>query len=80
MGGRVLGRQHDAARHFVQAMDDAGPFRVPGFQGSQVMEQRVDERARAHAGPGVTYEAGRLVEHDQVIVLEQDVERDRFRE
>ena len=43
---------------------------------SAVGEQRVDEGAVGVAGGGVDDQAGRLVDDDQVLVLEQHVERD----
>jgi hypothetical protein len=41
-------------------------------------EQGVDQRTTFGAARGVDDEAGRLVDDDEVLVLEDDVERDVF--
>ena len=61
-------------------MDDARPrLAADAAQIRDVMEQRVDERARRVAGAGMHDHAGRLVQHGDVGVLVQDLERQRLR-
>src|SRR6056297_540528 len=43
-----------------------------------MMQQRVDQSARGTAGGRVHDHAGRLVDHDQVVILVHHVERDGF--
>ena len=43
-----------------------------------VMKQRVEHRAGRVAGAGMHHQAGRLVQHQQVFVLVDDVQVDRF--
>ena len=52
----------------------SSPCSVPELVG--VREQRVHERARPVALRGMHDQPGRLGEHDHVLVLEADVERD----
>ena len=58
-------------------MDDAGPRDAADaaqFPGA-MMQQCVDERVFLVAGGGMHDESGGLVEHEQGLVLEQNVER-----
>ena len=43
-----------------------------------MMDQRVDQRAGPVAGAGMDDEPGRLVDDDELVVLVEDVERDRL--
>ena len=75
-----LGDDHDAAGVLVEAVDDARPLDAAdaGKAGAAMVDQRVDQRAGPVAGAGMDDEAGRLVDDDQVVVLVEDVERDRL--
>ena len=52
---------------------------IPARLGPQCAKQRVDERAVRVAGRRMHDHAGRLVDDDQMRILEADVERDRLR-
>lgn len=43
-----------------------------------MMEQGVDERSSCRTGPGVNDHSGRLIHHDDVFVLIEDVDRYLF--
>ena len=58
---------HDAG---ARDAADAGQLR------SAVVKQRVDQRAALGSAGRMNHEAGRLVDDDEVLVLEDDVERD----
>ena len=76
----VLGDDHDAGRAAVEPVDDAGPqFAADAAQVVDVVQQRVDQRAVRVARRRVHHHAGRLVDDDDVGVLEEDVERQRLR-
>ena len=76
----VLGHDQDAAHLLVQAMDDARAAHPAdaGKAGAAMRQERVDERAvrmprcRMHDDPGG------LDQHDQVLVLEDHLERHRL--
>ena len=60
-------------------MHDAGPqLAADAAQVGDVMQQRVDQRARRVAGAGVHDHARRLVDDDDIRVLVQDLERRRL--
>ena len=77
MGAVVLGRDHDAADLAVEPVDDARPQHAAdaGQAGAAMGQQRVDQRAVGMAGRRVDDQAGGLDQHDQVLVLEQDLQR-----
>ena len=71
------GDHHQAGRVLVEAVDDA---RTPhaadaGERRAAMMDERVDQRARPVAGAGMHHETRRLVDDDQMFVLEHDGER-----
>ncbi len=78
MGAVVLGHHHQAGGVLVEPMNDAGPLDAadPGQAVAAMGDQRVDQRAAGMPRRRVHDEARRLVEHDQRIVLVDDVERD----
>ena len=80
VGAVVLGDHHEPARVLVEAMDDARPQHpADARQAAGAMRQeRVDQRAAGMARRRMDHEAGRLVEHQEMRVLVQDVERDRL--
>ena len=71
----------EAARVLVEAMHDAGPPDAadPGEARAAMRQQRVDKRPLGIAGSRMHDHSGRLVDDDQVRVLEADIERDRLR-
>lgn len=62
----------------VEPMDDAraGDPADAAELATAVMEQRIDECAFGMSGRGVNHHPGRFVEDEQVIVLEENVQRD----
>src|SRR6185437_4302403 len=76
-----LGDDHQPARILVEAMHDAGPRHPADAREALAAmgDQRIDESSLPVAGAGVHDEAGRLVDHDQRVVLVEDVERDLLR-
>ncbi len=81
MGSLGLGSNHDTGSKLVEAVDNAGPLHAAdaGQLSLAMMEQGVDQRAIPAAGRRMDGHAGRLVDDDEVFVLEQDIERDVFR-
>ena len=75
----VLGDDHQARRAAVEPMDDARPLlAADAAQVVDMVEQGVDERAARVARGRVHDHAGRLVHDDQVVVLVDDRQRERF--
>lgn len=78
LGGLRL-RHHDAATGiFVEAMDDPRAFYPadPGQFSLAVVEEGIDEGAVWGAGGGMDHESASLVDHQEVIIFEDDLERD----
>src|SRR5579864_1132760 len=75
---RVVARDDDEPRRpFVETMNDARPRDAAGGgPHAAASEQRVDERAGLVAGSRVHDHAGRFVDHRDVVVPVQDLERD----
>ena len=71
----------EAARVLVEAMHDAGPPDAadPGEARAAMRQQRVDQRPLGIAGRRMHDHSGRLVDDDQMRILEADIERDRLR-
>ena len=80
MGRLGLGRDHEAARVLVQAVHDARPLDpADAPQAVAAMgDERVDHGPVGIAGARMHDHAGRLVEHDQMLVLEPDIQGDRL--
>ena len=77
----VLGDHHHARRALVEPMHDAGTdFAADAAQVLDVVQQRVDERAGRIAGGGMDDHARGLVDDHDVGVVEQDLERQVFRQ
>jgi len=75
----VLGDHHDARRAAVETVDDAGPhLSADAAQARQVMQQRIDQCARRMAGTGVHHHARGLVDDGEVLVLVDDLHRQRL--
>ena len=72
---------HDeaAARFLVETMHDPGPlFPAIPERLAATMEERVDERVRLVAGAGMHHQPRRLVEHKQIFVLKENLQRNLF--
>ena len=81
VAGRVVLRgQHEARRVAVEAVHDAEAvvlaLHVAQVVGSAAVHERVHERAVAVVGRGVAHEPRLLRQHDEVLVLEADVQVD----
>ncbi len=77
VGGVVLGYDEEPRGSLVESMDDPGSkHSADTGEVGNVGEQCVDEGSRGHARSGVHDETGGLLEHEQVRVLVDDVERD----
>ena len=74
----VLGDDEQAAGVLVEPVDDAGPAHAAdaGEALAAMGDEGVDQRAVLMAAGGVDDEAGGLVDDDQMLVLEDDGERD----
>ena len=81
MGAVGLGRDDQAGGILVDAVDDAGPGDAadPRQAAAAMVEQGVDQRAVEIARRRVDDEPGGLVDHDQMLVLVDDGERDVLR-
>jgi hypothetical protein len=76
----ILRDDHDARRPAIEPMDNARPDSAANAaEIADVVEQRIDERARRVAGAGMHHHPGRFVQHREVCVLIEDVQRQRFR-
>ena len=77
VGALGLGGDHQAAGVLVQAVHDARPALAAdaGQPRAAVGEERVDQGPVRVAGRRVDDQAGRLVEHDQLRVLVEDMQR-----
>ena len=78
----VLGHDQAAAGVLVQPVDDARALLPadPRKGGPAMLQQGIDERVlRGLPAPGCTTSPGRLVEHEQIGVFEEDVQRDFLR-
>ncbi len=80
MGGVGLGHHHQAGGVLVEPVHDAGPLDAAdaGQAVAAMGDQRVDQRALGVAGGRMHHQARRLVDHDQRVVLVDDIERDRL--
>ena len=78
VGGVGLGDHDDAGGVLVDPVDDAraGDAADAGEARARVVQQGVDEGAAFAPRRRVDRHAGRLVDHDQVLVLEEHAERD----
>lgn len=74
VGLEGLGHHHQAGGVLVEAMHDAGPGHVGQVGG--MVQQGVEQGAVHVAGRRVHHQAGGLVQHQQVVVLVDDVQLD----
>ncbi len=80
MGAVGLGHHDEAAGVLVEAMHDAGALDAAdaGEAFAAMGDERIDQRAGPVAGGGVDDEPRRLVDDDEVGVLEHHLERNIF--
>ena len=77
--GVVLGDDHQPGGAAVEPVHDAGPlFAADAAQIVDVVEQRVHQRAARVPGGRMHDHARRLVDDDEVVVLVEDRQRQRF--
>ena len=75
----VLGDHHQPRRAAIEPMHDPGPLlAADAAQIVDVVQQRVDQRAARMAGRRMDDHPGRLVDDDEVVVLVEDRQRQRF--
>jgi len=75
----IFGDEDDAGSVFVEAVHNAGAEGVATLRESlAAAEESVDERAARGAGSSVHGHAGGLVDGDDVVVFEEDIERNGF--
>ncbi len=75
-----LGHDHQPGGVLVEPVHDAGPLDAADARQrvAAMGDQRVHQRAGRIAGSGMDHEPARLVDHDDLVVLKHDVERDAF--
>jgi len=73
----IFGYDKAAARFLVETMNDAGAlFPADPRQHGAVIEERIDQSVFAMTGARMDDKARRLVDHDQIIVFEENLKRD----
>ena len=76
----VLRDDHQPRRAFVEPVHDARPFLAADpAEIVHVMQQRVHQRAARVSRRRVHHHPRRFVDHDQVVILIEDRQRQRFR-
>ena len=77
----ILGDHHQAADILIQPMHDPWPENAanPGQRAFAMVEKGVDQRAGRMAGGGMHDHAGRLLQHQKMLVFVQNLQRDRLR-
>ena len=79
MAAVVLGHHQQPGGVLVQPVNDARTrLAADARQRPAVKQQRVDQRAAGMPGRRMDHQASRLVDHQQVVVFVQDVERQGF--
>ena len=78
MGMVVFRHHHHPGGVTVKPVDDARPLDAADARQAvaAMVDQRVDQRSRPVARTRMDHETGLLVEHDQVVILIEDFERD----
>jgi len=81
MGCIVFGHDKTAARFFVETMNDSGAlFSADPGQHRAVVEERVDQSVLTMTGAWMNDKPRRLVDHDEIIVFEENLKRDLLRQ
>lgn len=81
MAGVILGNHETAAGIFIETMNNSGPrhsadaAQLP----AAMMQQGIDQRVFAVPCSGMNDHARRFIEHDDVVILEKNFERQIFR-
>jgi len=77
----IIFRDHKtAACFFIQAVDNARPFfSADSRKGSAMAKQRIDQGVLAMASAWMNDKPGWFIDHDEIIVLEENLERNRLR-
>ncbi len=84
-GERLMGQirtrnDHDAAGFAIKAVNDAwANVPIDAGKSSEMVEQRIDQRAVAVPGTGVHHHARRFIHHHDVVILIEDFEWQFFR-
>ncbi len=77
MGDVVFSDDHAAGGVFIEPMDDAGShLTADAAKVVTMMEEGIDEGAVWVPGCGVDDQSGRFIEHEDVFVLKEDLQRD----
>jgi len=82
LGLRCLGHHEQTTRVFVDTVHQSH-FRIVGVEGGHIAHvpgYGVDQRAREVAGSRMHHHTGRFVDHHQIIVLVDNVQRDVLRD
>lgn len=72
-----LGDDHEAGRIPIETVDDSGSALGTSGQGRAPRDERVDQRVVPMSGRWMYHEAGGLVDDRYVLILEEDLERNR---
>ena len=76
----VLGDYDASACFFIETMHDARPlFPADPRKRGAMIEQSIDQRVLAMTSARMNNEAGRLVNDNEIAVLEKNIQRNRFR-
>ena len=80
MGAIAFGNYHYSGSILVESMDNARPERTSViWKRLAVVEESIDQRARIIAGCGMNNQTGRFIDNENRFILENDIQRDRFR-
>ncbi len=80
VGFVVLRDDEATARVLIESMHDTGTFLAADSRELRTMiKERVHQCVLAVPRPGMNDQTGGLVDHDQVVVFEQNIERNRLR-
>ena len=74
----VFGDHNEPTGIFVEAVHDAWPERIAGFQQAEMMKQGVDERSAVDTGTQMTDQAGWFFHHGKSLVLVMKLQRNGF--
>ena len=73
----VLANQHEAARILVKTMHDAGARQC--LERRSMMQQAIHQRATGVAGARMNHQTSGFIDDQQSLILEGDIEFNRFR-
>lgn len=79
MGDVILGDDETTTRLFVETMNDAGTlFPSDSRQRCTVVEKRVNQSVFTVTSTGMNNKPWRLIDDDEIVVLEEYLKRDRL--